>query len=62
MAGIVIFRVNLSRAVDARGRNHFSFSFTTRFAFDAETTPCVLYDYYNPDARAAVMPAHFVVR
>lgn len=44
------------------GGTSFSFSFTTRFGFDAETTPSVLYDYYNPDARAVVMPTHFVVR
>lgn len=44
------------------GGTSFSFSFTTRFGFDAESTPSVLYDYYNPDARAVVMPAHFVER
>lgn len=44
------------------GGTTFSFSFTTRFGFDAETTPSVLYDYYNPDARAVVMPTHMTVR
>jgi uncharacterized protein YfaS (alpha-2-macroglobulin family) len=44
------------------GGTTFSFSFTTRFGFDAETTPSVLYDYYNPDARAVVMPTRLTVR
>jgi A-macroglobulin TED domain/Alpha-2-macroglobulin family/Carboxypeptidase regulatory-like domain/MG2 domain/A-macroglobulin receptor binding domain/Alpha-2-macroglobulin bait region domain len=44
------------------GGTSFSFSFTTRFGFEAETTPSVLYDYYNPDARAVVAPTRITVR
>lgn len=44
------------------GGANFSFSFTTRFGIDAETTSSVLYDYYNPDARAVVMPVHLTVQ
>jgi hypothetical protein len=44
------------------GGTSFSFSFTPRFGFDAETTPSILYDYYNPDARAVVTPTRIIVR
>jgi hypothetical protein len=44
------------------GGTSFSFSFTTRFGFDAETAPSILYDYYNPDARAVVAPTRITVR
>jgi len=30
----------------------FSFTFKPRFGMKALTTPSVLYDYYNPEARA----------
>jgi len=40
----------------------FSFSFRPRFGLSAETTPSVLYDYYNPDATSTVMPTKFVVQ
>ncbi|HTS12749.1 MAG TPA: MG2 domain-containing protein [Candidatus Limnocylindrales bacterium] len=43
------------------GGTTFSFTFTTRFGVDAETTPSVLYDYYNPDARAVLKPTHLIV-
>lgn len=44
------------------GGTSFSFSFTARFGFDAETAPSILYDYYNPDARAVVTPTRIIVR
>ena len=44
------------------GGTTFSFSFRPRFGLSAETTPSVLYDYYNPDASSVVMPTEFVVQ
>jgi hypothetical protein len=44
------------------GGTTFSFSFRPRFGLSAETTPSVLYDYYNPDASSIVMPTKFVVQ
>jgi hypothetical protein len=40
----------------------FSFTFKPRFGMKALTTPSVLYDYYNPEARAVVEPTQFVVQ
>jgi hypothetical protein len=40
----------------------FDFKFRPRFALAAKTAPSVVYDYYNPEARAVVVPATFVVR
>lgn len=40
----------------------FDFKFRPRFALTAKTAPSVVYDYYNPEARAVVEPATFVVR
>jgi hypothetical protein len=40
----------------------FSFTFKPRFGLKALTTPSVLYDYYNPEARAVVEPTQFVVQ
>jgi hypothetical protein len=40
----------------------FSFTFRPRFALTAKNAPSVVYDYYNPEARAVVAPATFVVR
>lgn len=44
------------------GGTKFTFSFRPRFALSAQTPPSILYDYYNPEARAIVMPTSFVVR
>ncbi len=44
------------------GGTTFSFGFKTRFGINAETAPSVLYDYYNPDAQAIVMPTRLVAR
>ena len=40
----------------------FDFKFRPRFALAAKTAPSVVYDYYNPEARAVVLPATFVVK
>lgn len=43
------------------GGTEFSFSFRPRFRMEANTTPSLLYDYYNPEARSVVMPVKFVI-
>ncbi len=40
----------------------FSFKFRPRLALTAKTSSSVVYDYYNPEARAVVVPTTFVVR
>ena len=43
------------------GGTEFSFLFKPRFRMEANTTPSLLYDYYNPEARSVVMPVKFIV-
>ena len=40
----------------------FDFKFRPRFGLTAKAAPSIVYDYYNPLARAVVAPAKFVVR
>jgi A-macroglobulin TED domain/Alpha-2-macroglobulin family/MG2 domain/Carboxypeptidase regulatory-like domain/A-macroglobulin receptor binding domain/Macroglobulin domain MG3 len=40
----------------------FDFRFRPRYGIKAKTAPSVLYDYYNPEARAVVAPAQFIVK
>jgi len=44
---------------EAAGSN-FEFQFRLRYRMDAMTAPSVLYDYYNPEANATVVPVRFV--
>ena len=44
------------------GGTTFSFSVKARFAMKAQSAESILYDYYNPEARASVPPARFVVK
>ena len=44
------------------GGTKFSFTFKPRFGLKALTTASVLYDYYNPEARAVVEPVSFLVQ
>jgi len=39
----------------------FNFKFRPRFALNAKTAASVVYDYYNPEARAVVEPATFKI-
>jgi A-macroglobulin TED domain/Alpha-2-macroglobulin family/MG2 domain/Carboxypeptidase regulatory-like domain/A-macroglobulin receptor binding domain len=43
------------------GGTEFSFSFRPRFRMEANATPSLLYDYYNPEARSVVMPVKFTI-
>ena len=40
----------------------FDFHFRPRFGLTAKTAPSLIYDYYNPEARAVVIPMTFRVR
>jgi hypothetical protein len=44
------------------GGSSFEFKFRVRYGIDALTAASVLYDYYNPEARAVQPPARFSVR
>jgi hypothetical protein len=46
----------------AAGGSRFQFKFRPRLGLAAHTAPSVVYDYYNPDARAVVAPTKFIVR
>jgi len=43
------------------GGTEFHFSFRPRFRMEANTTPSLLYDYYNPEARSVVAPVKFII-
>ena len=43
------------------GGSDFSFLLKPRFAMSAASAESILYDYYNPEARASVPPARFVI-
>jgi hypothetical protein len=43
------------------GGTKFAFSFTSRYGVKALTPPSILYDYYNPEAQATVLPTRFTV-
>jgi hypothetical protein len=45
----------------AGGATHFEFAFRPRMGEVAQTAPSLLYDYYNPEARAVVEPTKFVI-
>jgi hypothetical protein len=40
--------------------SRFEFQFRLRYGMDAMTAPSLLYDYYNPEANATVVPVRFV--
>jgi hypothetical protein len=44
------------------GGSKFDFKFRPRFGLRAQTAASVVYDYYNPEARAIVAPTRFVVK
>ncbi|HJZ79108.1 MAG TPA: hypothetical protein VKD91_02145, partial [Pyrinomonadaceae bacterium] len=44
------------------GGTRFDFNFRPRFGVKAQTAASMVYDYYNPEARAIVAPARFVVK
>jgi len=44
------------------GGSRFDFKFKPRFGLKAQTAASIVYDYYNPDARAIVAPTKFVVK
>jgi hypothetical protein len=44
------------------GGTQFQFKFRTQFGIQAQTPASILYDYYNPEAKALVKPTTFLVR
>ena len=44
------------------GGTKFTFDLTARFGVKALTPPSILYDYYNPEAQAKVLPTLFTVQ
>ena len=44
------------------GGTRLQFTFRPRFGLAAQTAPSLVYDYYNPEARAVVAPTKFIVR
>ena len=44
------------------GGTKFTFAFKLRYGIAALSTPSVLYDYYNPEARALVGPTRFTIQ
>ena len=44
------------------GGTKFDFKFRPRFGMNAQTAASIVYDYYNPEARAIVAPTRFVVK
>ncbi|MDP9262812.1 MAG: hypothetical protein M3O85_00660, partial [Acidobacteriota bacterium] len=43
------------------GGTEFEFSFRPRYGMNALTAASVIYDYYNPEASAAISPVRFVI-
>ena len=63
--GVDGYEVQPDRVVFYRpsaGGSKFQFVFRTRFGINAMSAPSVLYDYYNPEANAAVLPIRFNVQ
>ena len=44
------------------GGTKFDFKFKPRFGLKAQTAASMVYDYYNPEARAIVEPVRFVIK
>jgi uncharacterized protein YfaS (alpha-2-macroglobulin family) len=44
------------------GRSRFEFKFRPRYGLRAASAPSMVYDYYNPEARATIAPVRFVVK
>ncbi|HEY3103269.1 MAG TPA: alpha-2-macroglobulin family protein [Pyrinomonadaceae bacterium] len=44
------------------GGTKFDFKFKPRFGLNAQSAASIVYDYYNPEARAIVAPVRFVVK
>ena len=44
------------------GGARFSFKFKLRYGIKAQSAPSLLYDYYNPEAKAVIKPTRFLVK
>jgi hypothetical protein len=65
-AGVDGYEVQPERVVfylwPSAGGIKFEFAFRPRFAINASSGPSTLYDYYNPEANATVLPVRFSVQ
>ena len=65
-AGVDGYEVQPDRVVfylwPSAGGTKFEFTFRPRLGMNASTAPSTLYDYYNPEANAAVLPVRFTVQ
>jgi hypothetical protein len=64
--GVSSYEVLLDRVVfyvwPTAGGSKFEFGFRARYAMEAWSAPSSLYDYYNPEAAATVMPVRFSIQ
>jgi A-macroglobulin receptor binding domain len=64
--GLQSYEVQPDRVVfylwQCAGGTTFSFSLKARFPMKAQSSESLLYDYYNPLARASVPPLRFVIQ
>jgi len=44
------------------GGTKFNFKFRPRYGINAQTPASIVYDYYNPEARATVAPLRFATK
>ena len=44
------------------GGARFQFKFRSRYGIAAQTAPSLVYDYYNPEAKAVVAPTKFNIK
>lgn len=44
------------------GGTKFNFKFRPRYGINAQTPASIVYDYYNPEAYATVVPLKFNIR
>jgi hypothetical protein len=44
------------------GGTKFDFKFQPRFGIKAQTAASTVYDYYNPESQATVVPTRFIVK
>jgi hypothetical protein len=63
--GVIGYEVQPDRVVfylwPTAGGTTFSFAFRSRYRIEALTAASVVYDYYNPEAKATVAPVRFTV-
>jgi len=64
LAGLIVACLGIAVVYlwPAAGGVNFDFKFRPRFGLKAQSAPSLIYDYYNPDARAVVAPVLFAIK